>query len=249
MKVLLATLNKTGFVSINYMMSLMNTMRALAEKKIEFSLYFDVGKSGVDLPRSQAASYFLNSDCTHMMFIDDDMARQAELINRLMSFDLDIVGVPYRQKTVERGFNMRIETGKDFERMKEEPTLFGVHDIATGLLLIKKNVFETLKDKVEWVLGQQSSDKIGMFFRHAVVDDLIANPGGEKAYMSEDFFFCRLARDNGFKIWAYIDAETAHVGTISFTGNYANIAEAQNRGPCRDVVPKSQLRLMGAIEG
>ena len=59
MKVLLATLNKTGFVSINYMMSLMNSMRALAEKKIEFSLYFDVGKSGVDLPRSQAASYLL----------------------------------------------------------------------------------------------------------------------------------------------------------------------------------------------
>lgn len=230
------------------MLSLMGTMRDMVDKKIDFNLFFDVGKSGVDLPRSQAASYLLESDNTHLMFFDDDMAWQPELVSRLLSFNLDIVGVPYRQKVMQRGYNMRVEEQKGFERMDGEPSLFGVHDLATGLLLIKREVFEALSDKVDWIKGNESANKIGMFFRHRVVDDKIANPDGEKAYMSEDFSFCKLARENGFKIWAYIDAQTAHVGNISFVGNYVDVAESLGHGNCRDVVPKSPLRLMGAID-
>lgn len=245
-KILIATPCKSGFVSINYMMSLIHSLRILNESGIQAALHFDYGKSNIDMPRSIAASYMLAcGDFTHLMFIDDDMAWQPELIALLVGLNLDVVGVPYRQKNSEVTYMMRC--AEVFDQSTDNPALINIHDIGTGLLLIRKNVLEELRDKVEWVVDHITQNKVGMFFRHQVVQDLMTNPNGEKSYMGEDLYFCRLAREAGFRIWAYIDAETAHTGVISFKGNYADIAESVTAGKFRDSAQKAPLRLMGAI--
>jgi len=241
--VLLATPCKSGYVTVNYMMSLFGTLRNLQESGIKSQTFLDVGKAGIDLPRSMAASYLLNSEHTHLMFLDDDMAWQPELVTRLLSLDLDIVGVPYRQKSPEIMYNMRV--ADKLVKAEGHPSLLEFEDIATGLLLIKKSVFEAMRDKVEWVVDHSTQLKVGMYFRHQVVDDPLANAGG-KSYMSEDLYFCRLARESGFKIIAYVDAETAHTGTLTYKGNYKNIAGALMETNLDDPLPKSPIRLMGA---
>jgi hypothetical protein len=244
---LISTPCKSGFIGINFMMSLLQTVMLLNSKGIKYSLQFDVGKAGIDMPRSMAATYFLMSNHTHLMFIDDDMAWQPELVLRLLEVDRDVVGVPYRQKSNEILYNMRIENG--YEQSTENPALLSVNDIATGLLMVKKRVFDALKTKVDWVVDHNTREQTGMFFRHNVVDvDNIAEPTGNKVYMSEDFYFCKLAREAGFQIWAYVDAETAHTGTISFKGNYADILEKVTETKFRDEGNKTPLRLMGSWE-
>lgn len=245
--VLICTPTKSGFVHVNYLLSLMHSIQVILSKGMHFSLFFDVGKSGIDIPRSQAATYFLNSNHTHLMFVDDDMAWQPEIIARMVELDCDIVGVPYRQKDHEVIYNMR--SAKDIEQSTENPSLLNVHDIATGLLLIKKCVFEKLKDTVDVVIDNKTKENIYMFFRHEVVSDPIAAPDGGMSYMSEDLYFCRMARQNGFQVWAYIDAETAHTGITSFRGNYADVLEGITKEKFRDTTPKQQLRLTGAIDG
>jgi len=225
----------------------MHSLNILVAKDIKFALFFDVGKAGIDLPRSQAATFFLQSEHTHMMFIDDDMAWQPELIGRMIELDRDILGVPYRQKEHNHIYTMR--TPGDLEKSADNDALINVHDIATGLLLIKKRVFEVLKDKADVVIDHQTKKEIYMFFRHCIVEDKIVQPDGGHSYMSEDLYFCRQAREAGFQIWSYVDAETAHIGTTSFRGNYVEVLESTTKGNFRDTLQKQKLRLSGAIDG
>lgn len=223
---LVSTPCKTGFVSINYTVSLLQNLQGLANRNVTVTFDLEVGKAGIDMPRSMAATRFLKSDMTHLMFIDDDMAFPPDLITKLMDCDVDIVAVPYRKKMNDPLYNFRFFG--EVVQSKENPALIEVYDIATGLMLVKHHVFEKLKDHVEWVLEYGQDDKVGMFFRHQVVEYEHAEGAGEKggkAYMSEDLHFCRLAREAGFKIWAYVDAPTIHYGTMGFGGNYADVLE------------------------
>jgi len=181
-----------------------------------------------------------------LLFLDDDMAWQPEAIIRMVEFNLDVVGIPYRQKNPEIQFNMRIADNK-YQQSVNNPALFKVHDIATGLMLIKRTVFEVLRDKVDYVVDHHTGMNVGMFFRHNVVQDEIARPDGGHSYMSEDFFFCRRARESGFEIWAYVDAETGHTGTVTFKGNYADVVKCCAGIDCRDSIEKKPLQLGGAL--
>lgn len=243
--VLIVTISKNGCVTTDYLTSLIGSLNVLREKGIASSLYFDIGKSGIDVPRSLAATILLETVHTHLMFIDDDMAWQPETIARMIELDLDIVGVPYRRKDTEISYAMRTEDG--YQQDLQHPSVLDVHDIGTGLLLIKKEVFERLKDKTDSIFEYANKRTVWMFFRHQIVQDKIANPGGEMSYMSEDLFFCRLARENGFQIHAYVDAETAHTGSISFVGNYGKVVETITGESFRDSTPKAPLRLMGVV--
>jgi GT2 family glycosyltransferase len=243
--VLICTPSKSGYVHLNYLASLMGTFRILEHFGFRVGLHLDQGKT-LDMGRSLAATYFLNSDFTHMMFIDDDMVWQPELVARMIEFGVDIIGVPYRQKVKEVIYNMR--SVGDFEQSTENPSLLSVNDIATGLLLIRKNVLEKMKDTVEKVIDHPSTKQtVYMFFRHQVVQDKVACPDGELTYMSEDLYFCRMARELGFQIWAYVDAETAHTGTISFKGNYADVLEGITPTKFRDDLKKSPLQVLGEV--
>ena len=243
--ILICIPSHSGFVHVNFMLSLMHSIQHILQKGMEFSLFFDVGKSGIDLPRSQAATYLLKSNHTHLMFLDDDMAWQPELIARMVELDCDIVGAPYRQKNAEVIYNMRTSDG--FDQSTENPALCSVHDIATGLLLIKRRVFEALKEQVDVVKDNATKEDIFMFFKHCVVRDPISEPDGGMSYMSEDLYFCRIARDAGFQIFAYVDAETGHTGTTTFRGNYADVLENATKEKFRDSLKKQELRLTGAI--
>lgn len=204
------------------MISLVQNVQVLSQKDIKVNFGLEIGKPGIDMPRSMAATMFMKSTNTHMMFVDDDLAFPPDLIAKLIECDLDIVAVPYRRKQPDSIYVMRMFG--EMEQKTDNPALIQVHDIGTGLMLIKREVFEALGDKVEWVNEYGHSGQVGMFFRHQVVD-LLPDEGNGKCYMSEDLYFCRLARESGFKIWAYVDAPTAHFGNIGFGGNYADVLE------------------------
>ena len=40
----------------------------------------------------------------------------------------------------------------------------------------------------------------------------------DDSLLSEDYHFCKLARDNGYKVWAAPWVVLSHIGTYLFTG-------------------------------
>jgi hypothetical protein len=89
----------------------------------------------------------------------------------------------------------------------------------TGFMLIKREVFEKLKDHVPTYLndvldlagtiGQR--DEIHEFFATSI------EPGTQRL-LSEDYHFCRIWREIGGKVYAAPWCNLAHIGTYAFEG-------------------------------
>lgn len=230
----------TGKVDINYHTSMLMTMKFLGESRINHMFNYAVSM-GIDAARSKHATDFLRTKCTHMMMIDDDMAWAPDLVFRLLIEDVDIVGVPYRRKMVNPvRFTTRHRT--DLEYKEDKPYMIKVEGVGTGLTLVRREVFEKLLPETPAIQYNKDGPLTHMFFRHDFVDD---HHISGKTYMSEDYNFCRLAREKGFDVWAYVDEEAAHMGAVAYRGSYADYLEQSEGKKFKYPRQKSGVRLVG----
>jgi hypothetical protein len=172
--------------------------------------------SSIDSARNILATLFVRGSCSHMLFIDDDVVWAADLPLRMLNENVDIVGVPYRKKikrpeyTIKHPRNVGSLGGRHWMILAE--------GLGMGMTLIRRNVFEGLIPKVPLYhcFGGEEDKPQHLFFRH----ELVTDTDGKLKYESEDFHFCRLARENGFELFAYIDENLPHVGRCIFDGPY-----------------------------
>ena len=97
-------------VSIHYTQALLEFQQECFKKKIGLS--FSLIKSSlVTQGRNLCVASFLESDATHLLFIDSDIYFQAKSIFSMLKADKDIIGVPYPVKTLmwEKAFEKNAE--------------------------------------------------------------------------------------------------------------------------------------------
>jgi hypothetical protein len=142
----------------------------------------------------------MHEKCTHVLFIDSDMRFPQDMIERLLQHDLDIVATNCARRRMPTGPTAQIykENGERelVYTMPETTGLQEVGSVGMGVMLIKANVFATLSEP--WFETPWRHDKRG--------------------YIGEDVFFCKKARDAGFKIWIDHDVskEIGHIGMFEF---------------------------------
>jgi hypothetical protein len=86
-------------------------------------------------------------------------------------------------------------------------------------MLIKREVFLALKDKVP----TYTNDMILIIDKNPqkkIIHEYFATSIDEESnrLLSEDYHFCKLARQNGFKVYAAPWAQLTHSGTYNFSG-------------------------------
>lgn len=237
-KVMLGTPCHSAKVCVDHHVSVLQAVAVLIKHNVDYVLDFNVGAS-IDYARSTMASAFLKTDCTHLLFIDDDIAFAPDLIVRLLMENVDIVAVPYRRKTRDVKYNLRHDVR--VKKMPDRPYMIGVENIATGMMMIRRNVFERLESKVPEIILNSQGEKARLFFRHELVDDEIM---GGISYMSEDYYFCKICRENGYEIWAYIDEPLAHIGPYAYECLYSEFAAKGADGPVTNDRPRQPLKVM-----
>jgi hypothetical protein len=142
----------------------------------------------------------MREKCTHVLFIDSDMRFPHDMIERLLQHDLDIVATNCARRRMPTGPTAQIykENGERelVYTMPESTGLQEVGSVGMGVMLIKANVFAALSEP--WFETPWRNDKRG--------------------YIGEDVFFCKKARDAGFKIWIDHDVskEIGHIGMFEF---------------------------------
>ena len=216
--ILICTPCHSGKVDLNYHISVTLMGANLSRAGVDYALDYNVGMT-VDWARSRMASDFLKGPYTHLLFIDDDMAFAADLPYRLLCENVDVVAVPYRRKTRDVLFNVR--HGIRVKTMPDRPYMVGVESIATGMMMIRRNVFEKLAPTTPDFRYDDKGETGKLFFRHQLVDDEMV---GGVSYMGEDYWFCKTARDAGFDVWAYVDEEIGHIGSYAYDGKYSDHA-------------------------
>lgn len=207
-----------GKPDVNYTASLMMTVQKLIEARIPYEVNFLVGAT-IDAARSTQATRFLESDCTHMLMIDDDLAWSADLPQRLLAMDVDIVGVPYRKK-MAKDVKYTLSHGTQVRRHADHKNMIIVDGLATGFMMVRRNVFE--KMMIDTPKVQRSpGHEIYMFFRHEIMRD--PTQDNRLCLIGEDYTFCSSAIAHGFDIWAYIDEDLPHIGKYAFRGAYSGV--------------------------
>lgn len=185
-----------GMPALSEMKTETATALIMATAKLDYKATLHIHKSCyVHDARNKIVETAKEKGSTHLMFIDSDMAFPYDGIGRLMAHDLDVVGGLYYRRqpphyptisqlvTDDKGVQSPV-IPNDFPTDK----LFQVWGLATGFLLIKMSVFEKLQAPY-FYFGKLGEKELG-----------------------EDYYFCKLVNDAGFKIWCDPTIPLGHVG-------------------------------------
>lgn len=140
------------------------------------------------------------NDCTHILFIDDDMIFPEDTIEQLLSANVEIVGVPSNSRTLplsttvalldENGGYKNPDKYPDFE-MQIPYEVFKCYSIGMGVALIDMEVFNKIDRP---------------WFKFVVNEEL------GKIMIGEDAWLCKKAREKGIDIWCDGTFEVGHIG-------------------------------------
>ena len=171
-------------------------------------IHYYNGDSLVTRARNAVSAAFMDMpEVDYLMFIDSDIHFHRWQIQRLREHNKGIVGGVYLKKKLpyQPVCNNKIGSEGDLTIMRE---------IGTGFMMIRRDVFEAMKEafperKYKPYPHERQSENYYNFFDVGVDDD-------NGYYLSEDYYFCKLARQLGFNV--YLDQEilVEHSGRMMY---------------------------------
>lgn len=235
--VFIATPMYGGMAAGTYTMSIAHTPAAFFKNGIGLFYGCAMNDSLVTRARNYLTAQFLSSPATHLMWVDADIGFDANDIVGMVRADKDIVCGIYPKKEIHwREVARAAREGVPAERLNEyerslvvnliddspeRVTADGLVEIANagaGFMLIKREVFEALSDDVpSYVDGSTPGIELKAFYAVSI------DPAAGNSLLSEDFHFCKLARDRGFKIYAAPRVRLNHTGTYVFGSRSAAV--------------------------
>lgn len=170
----------------------------------------------VDLARSVSVKNFLETDCTHLFFIDSDIGYESHALAGLVMAGVPFAVGIYRKREPKLRFNAEIYEPQEFRG-----PWMRVNRAATGFMCLERHVLEEMSKRVSSCKVSKSGD-VPMVFR--------TNKHG--VFVGEDYCFCddyTTLYNNGVfdqPIWAYPDITFNHDG---YVGNLYESLEAAEK--------------------
>jgi hypothetical protein len=252
-KLFVATPMYGGMAHGLYIKSCLDLQNVMSKYGIETKFSFLFNESLITRARNYLVDEFLRSECTHLLFIDSDINYNAQDVVALMALDKDVIGGPYPKKAINwENVAKAARQHPDMEPQELEKLVgqyvfnvvkgtksfsvtepLEVMEIGTGFMLVKREVFDKMKDAYPNIhykpdhVGQKNFD--GSRYIHAYFDTVIdykesITGGGSDRYLSEDYMFCQMWRKIGGQIYLCPWMKTQHVGTYAFSGNMPAVA-------------------------
>jgi len=184
------------YVTSSFTFSLAMLTKQCGKTNQKMSLHMVMG-SEVAMQRQQLVDEALETDCTHILWLDSDMVFPSNLLQALLSHDKDIVACNYSTRVEPHRPVAFDNPGNLDSRLGSGEGLTSVFAVGAGCMLVKREVYQKLSKphySVEW--NDDYSNMVG-----------------------EDIFFCQKAKDNGYEIWVdqTMSNSIGHSGTKLYT--------------------------------
>ena len=193
-------------------------------------------ESLVQRARNTIASNFLEkTKRTHLFFLDADIyCPDPWALLQMIAEDRDILGAAYPKKEINWEAITQAARDGDYDHLTDWGVMYNANlpeggteychgclraeDVPTGFLLIKRCVFEKMRDELGSELSYHyDHDKAKLHY--AFFDCWIEGcPDGTRAYLSEDWGFCRRAQKLGFQTWLDMRPKLGHIGQMLYMG-------------------------------
>lgn len=250
-RVMICTPCYGGMVSTYYLQSFINLIQTCEKYQVHYILSAVANESLITRARNSLVDQFLNykdegGHYDYLMFIDADIQFEGDSVMRLIAHDKDIVTGAYPMKIInfnsienisetadklatrvtEYVVNIKFENEEQRSRgeVKLKDGLIELLDAGTGFMLIKRSVFEKIKEYYPDIaysndahtIKPDGTTEIVKTTVHAFFDTMIDDV--DKRYLSEDYAFCRRWQKIGGKVYLDPAIILNHVGNYVFHG-------------------------------
>jgi len=229
-----------GMCNGQYTLGMIQMVATFTQARVPFQYAYMMNESLITRARNSLAYDFLASDCTHMMFIDADIGFNPSDILAMINANKDIICGIYPKKEIDWvQVNRAVKAGVPPQELHKHTGAFVVNLVndatkaegrtdeaiqiangGTGFMLIQRKVFEGLLGKVPTYMNdmflavdQERKPKVIHEFFATSIDATSGN-----RLLSEDYHFCKIARDQGYTVWAAPWANLVHCGAYNFSG-------------------------------
>jgi hypothetical protein len=258
-KVMFATPCYGGMVNEGFHRSMMYSLQKFYLHKVPFQIATVTNESLVTRGRNTLVQMFLESDCTHLMFIDSDISFNGDYILKMLwdtlRDDVEIVTGAYPMKgfnwdsivnavknnqadakTIEN-YNANYVINFATEEFKLQKGLIELKDAGTGFMMIQRTALDKIIKKYKKQLeykpdfkGWENMKNFYAIFNTGVEGQGLLKKSTTKRFLSEDYYFCRLAQSCGIKIWYDPKLMLHHHGTYEFKGQPSLMLESKKDG-------------------
>jgi hypothetical protein len=222
-----------GMAMGTYTYSLAQTPAVFIRNGLGLLYQYRMNDALVANARNHLARQFLETEATHLMWIDADVGFDATDIVTMILTDQDIVcgvypvkeiywervaqavndGVPPAELKNHVGlFVVRTMDGQADSASANSDGLVEVEAGGAGFMLVKRAVFEGLAEHVPDYVADGVSVK--EFYTTGI------DPETNELF-GEDYYFCRLARSRGFKVYAAPWVHLTHTGPYVYESQLA----------------------------
>jgi hypothetical protein len=228
-----------GMVTAAYHSSMQDFQPACYARGIRLRSKLIAGDALITRARAELVAWFLDSDATHLLFIDADIGFQPEQFFRMLAFNADVVAAAYPTKSLnfsritrdaiagrtnlESASLTYVVAWKDGAGVEVTRGFARVRFAGTGFLLVRREAIvklcaahPELRYRSTHAVGQNAAEQ-GSQHRFALFDPMIEPSTGE--YLSEDYAFCKRWTDMGGDIWMDLKSKLDHIGFCTFHGD------------------------------
>lgn len=247
--VMIATPMYGGMCTAQYLGGILDTIQVLGNRDIGVAVSNITNESLITRGRNALVKAFLETDFDYLMFIDADIGFSGKDILTLLDADRDIACGIYPKKeinwsSVRRGVTEGAQNLSEYAGAfvlnldpafptvtTDEKGMIPVRHAGTGFMLIKREVFAKLADRVPEYVNHNVKDANGNVITAAtgrIREYFATKIDKDGMLLSEDYFFCDLWRENGGTVWANPFIRLTHTGTHTYTGDIVK-AEADKQ--------------------
>jgi len=184
------------FVTVMFTNSLSNLTYKCGQANQHVTVNMVMG-SEVTMQRQQLVNEALETDCTHLLWIDSDISFPTYTLNALLSHDKDIIACNYSTRVApHRPVAFRSQHDLD-SRVYDATGIQKIWAVGMGCMLVKREVYENIPVPHFRISWDEVNDSL----------------------MGEDIYFCTKANEAGYDVWLENDLSKniAHIGTKSYT--------------------------------
>jgi hypothetical protein len=239
--IFIATPCHGGQLTMAYVKSVLDFQAEATKRGTRTSFRFLGNEALIVRARNELTWAFLESDASHLLFIDADIGFDTQAAFRLFDFDRDVSAVAYPLKQIDWGkvqrtaqaqrpnlasssLNFAVNLAHDKHIEVRGDGFARVRYAATGFLMVKRSAIERLcaaHPELKYKAIQRTTDTERTDLDRVSLFECMIDPNtGE--YLSEDYAFCRRWLDLGGEIWLDTRSELTHYGTYAFRGRFSD---------------------------
>lgn len=217
---------------LDYTLAFAETCVHLEKSNIAYASHFVIGSSNLPRARNEICAQFLASDCTDLIFIDDDMGWNSTAIVRLLASEQKVIAAVGRKRVDEPNINPEVwcfSALTDAAKNVPQQDVMGaieVEAVGTAFMKIERSVLEAMiAAHPEW--KRDGHDKMKSDARKFYYQFFRFDPD-DSTEMGEDYVFCKRWRTLGGSVWIDPTITLSHVGTKAWSGC---VAELMTKAP------------------